>query len=101
MKSYLLTDNKDALVGMRLAGVHGQLVKNADELMACLKERMKDKEIGILMISSPVMDFARDEVMAVKLTSCEALIVEIPSGKSAFDNDYITRYIKDSIGVKF
>jgi V/A-type H+-transporting ATPase subunit F len=101
MKSYLLTDNKDALVGMRLAGVRGQLIKNSEELLACLKEHMEDGITGILMISSPVMDYAREEVMAAKLKSKETLIIEIPSGQSALDNDYITRYIKESIGVKF
>lgn len=101
MKSYLLTDSKDTLVGMRLAGVRGQLVDTEEDLRSCIQEKMSDSETGILIISSAVVDLAREEVMAAKLESKDTLIIEIPSGGNQWDSDYITRYIKESIGVKF
>ncbi len=101
MKSYLLTGNNDALVGMRLAGVRGELVTSKEVLLERLKEKMADSETGIVMISTPVVDFAREEVMTAKLASGETLIIEIPSDGKSFDDDYITRYIRESIGVKF
>ncbi|MBN2898188.1 MAG: V-type ATP synthase subunit F [Clostridia bacterium] len=100
MKSYLLTNNKDTLVGLRLAGVHGQLVHTAEELHASVQEKMSDKETGIIIISTDVVDYDRVMVMEAKLKSDDTLIIEIPSGQKMFDSDYITRYIKESIGVK-
>lgn len=101
MKSYLLTESKDTLVGMRLAGVRGELVTSKDVLIQRLKEKMDDGQTGILIISTPIVALAREEVMAAKLKSKETLIIEIPSSYQAFDQDYITRYIRESIGVKF
>lgn len=100
MKSFLLTNSRDALVGMRLAGVKGVLVDSKEVLLEKLKEKMSDNETGIVIISSSVVDLARDEVMAEKLKSSETLIIEIPNETQGFDNNYITRYIKESIGVK-
>ncbi len=101
MKSYLLTENSDALVGMRLAGIRGELINSKETLLKKIKEKMDDVEIGILIISTPVVDLAREDVMMAKLKSNETLIIEIPSANQSFDNDYITRYIRESIGVKF
>jgi V/A-type H+-transporting ATPase subunit F len=101
MRSYLLTENKDILVGMRLAGIRGQLVHTPEDLLSCIKEKMLDRDTGILMISSGVVDLAREEVMEAKLRSKETLIIEIPSKADELDDDYITRYIRESIGVKF
>lgn len=101
MKSYLLTENSDELVGMRLAGIRGEIINSKEALIKKLKEKMEDVEIGILILSTPVVDLAREDVMMAKLKSNETLIIEIPSANQSFDNDYITRYIRESIGVKF
>lgn len=52
------------------------------------------------MITSKVVDLAREEIMSKKLASKDMLIIEIPSAEQSFDKDYITRYIRESIGVK-
>lgn len=100
MKSYLLTESKDTLVGMRLAGIKGEQVNSKGHLLNCIREKMADKETGILMITSKVVDLAREEIMSKKLASKDMLIIEIPSAEQSFDKDYITRYIRESIGVK-
>lgn len=100
MKSYLLTESKDTLVGMRLAGIKGEQVNSKVHLLTCIREKMADKETGILMITSKVVDLAREEIMSKKLASKDMLIIEIPSAEQSFDKDYITRYIRESIGVK-
>jgi len=101
MKSYLLTDNSDALVGMRLAGIRGEIITTKESLVKKIKEKMDDDVTGILIITTPVVNLAREEVMMAKLKSNETLIIEIPTANQSFDNDYITRYIRESIGVKF
>jgi len=100
MKSYLLTESKDTLVGMRLAGVKGEQVESKAQLLNCIRAKMADNETGILIITSKVVDLAREEIMSKKLASKDMLIIEIPSAEESFDNDYITRYIRESIGVK-
>ena len=47
------------------------------------------------------MNLAREEIMEKKLLSVETLIIEIPSMGEKLEENYITRYIRESIGIKF
>ena len=51
MKMYLISDNVDALTGMRLAGVEGAVVHEREELKEQLDKVLADKEIGIVLLT--------------------------------------------------
>ena len=72
MKSFLITDNKDTLVGMQLAGIKGIVVSEKDEILSQIDEVFKDKEIGILIVTELIMEKAKSELMELKMK-------EIPS----------------------
>lgn len=100
MKSFLICDDAQTLIGMRLAGVQGVIMTDRDAVLDLVQEKIKDPEIGIIIISKPIMQLAEKEIMALKLKSKYTLIVEIPGSDSTYDNDYITRHIRESIGIK-
>lgn len=100
MKSFLICDDQQTLIGMRLAGVQGVVLTDRDAVLELVQEKIKDPEIGIIIISKPVMHLAEKEIMALKLKSKQTLIVEIPGSGSTYDDDYITRHIRESIGIK-
>lgn len=101
MRFYLISDNIDTLVGMRLAGIEGTVVHEPDEVRSSLKTAMNDKNIGIVLITEKLVKLCPDLVYELKLNCKRPLIVEIPdrhgSGRA---NDSITRYVRDAIGVK-
>lgn len=101
MRFYLISDNVDTLVGMRLAGIEGTVVHEADEVRNALKSAMSNTEIGIVLITEKLMQLCPDLVYELKLSCKRPLIVEIPdrhgSGRA---NDSITRYVREAIGVK-
>lgn len=101
MKSFLISDNIDTLVGMRLSGVHGIVCNSREEIISTIEEKIKDDEIGIIIVTDKVKKLAEDEIMEYKLKLDKTLIVEIPSIGSKYKKDYITKYIRESIGVKF
>lgn len=101
MRSFLLSDNLDTLLGMRLAGVEGKIVKDKDQVFSEISRCMEDADIGIVMITVGVLKMAEEEVMALKMKCKDTLIVEIPTPKDQHAPDFITKYIRDSIGVKF
>ena len=101
MRSFLLSDNLDTLLGMRLAGVEGKMVKDKDEVVTEISRCIDHAEIGIVMITVGVLKMAEVEVMELKMKCKETLIVEIPTPKDQHAPDFITKYIRDSIGVKF
>lgn len=100
MKSYLICDNEDTLIGMRLAGVSGEIVNDRTELLSRIDSLIHDPGIGIILITAEIKKLAPDEIMAVKMKTKHTLIVEIPSVGTTYEQDFITRYIRESIGIK-
>jgi len=100
MKSFLISDDLDTLMGLRLSGIAGELVQDRDKALELLERKLGDPEIGIVVLSSGVLHMIEKEVMAIKLKEKKKMIVEVPAVGGKYDSGYITRYIRDSIGIK-
>ena len=100
MISYLISDNTDTLVGMRLAGITGVVLKTREEALEEFNDCLNNKEIGILILTENIFDLISEEVMEVKLKNTFPLIVEIPDRTGLKrDTNFITNYINESIGI--
>lgn len=101
MKSYLISDNKETLIGMRLTGISGVILTSASEIVKKIDALIADPEIGIIMITGGIMKLAEDAIMQRKLIESETLIIQIPGTADQADEDRMARYIRESIGLKF
>ncbi|HEX2946896.1 MAG TPA: V-type ATP synthase subunit F [Clostridia bacterium] len=100
MKSFLISDNKDTWVGMKLAGIDGIIVHTRDEVLHAVKSAMKDDEIGLLILTEKAVDQIREEYMELKLKCKKPLLIEIPDRHgSSRPGSLITNYIRDSVGI--
>lgn len=100
MKSFLISDNKDIIIGLRLAGIEGVLVESEEDMKKKFLEATKDRNIGIIIVTETVFEIIKEEVLDLKKSGSSQLVVTIP-GKAGFkDKDFIMKYIKESIGVK-
>ena len=101
MKLYLISDNIDTLVGMRLAGIEGCVVQEQAELKEALSKAVNDKEIGVLLLTEK---FGRDFpelINKVKLETKQPLIIEVPDRHgTGRKSDFITAYVNEAIGLK-
>ena len=101
MKMFLISDNIDTQIGMRLAGIEGVVVHEREEFVNALNEAVADESIGIVLITFRLSRLAPELVSEVKLSHSLPLLVEIPDrhgmGKS---DDFITKYVRDAIGLK-
>ena len=101
MKLYLISDNIDTLVGMRLAGIEGCVVHKQAELKEALSKAVNDKEIGVLLLTEK---FGRDFpelINKVKLETKQPLIIEVPDRHGTGRKpDFITAYVNEAIGLK-
>ena len=97
---YLLSDNVDTLVGMRLSGVEGVVLHEENELRTKLNELLKQDDIAIIMITEKLISLIRETVNELKLNRRQPLIIEIPDrhGNGRI-KDSISQYVKDGIGV--
>lgn len=101
MKMYLISDNIDTLTGMRLAGIEGQVVHGSKETKLAVENVLKDKRLGILLITEKLSNEIPELIDEIKLNRRLPLIVEIPDRHGSGRNpDFIINYINDAIGIK-
>lgn len=99
MKFFLLTDDTDSLIGMRLAGIEGKIVSDRAEALTEI-ERIKTTDTGILLMTPSVVEMCRDVMVELKKQN-KPLIAEIPDSNPEHNPaDSVTDYIRDAIGVK-
>lgn len=100
MESYLISDNEDTLLGMKLAGIEGELMTDDEAIVKKIDALIKEPNIGIIMLTHNIKVRIEDEVMKRKLVARDTLIVEVPGPGEAIESDFITKYIRESIGLK-
>lgn len=101
MKFYLLSDNVDTVMGMRLAGVPGELVHHEEELKVALSAAMEDPEVGVVLITRKLVSMCRDYIYDLKLNHTSPLIVEVPDRHGgAGVSDAMLRYVREAVGIK-
>ncbi|MGD9910573.1 MAG: V-type ATP synthase subunit F [Candidatus Izemoplasmatales bacterium] len=101
MKFYLISDNIDTQVGMRLAGIEGVVVHDRNAVLEQLEKAIQDPEICIVLITTKLVELCPDVVSELKLKQPKPLIVEIPDRHGSTDiGKAIDRYVSEAIGVK-
>ncbi|MDR1002815.1 MAG: V-type ATP synthase subunit F [Oscillospiraceae bacterium] len=101
MKFFLISDNHDTKVGLRLAGIEGVVVHLENEVKAALQTAVDDESVGVVLMTETLVNLCPELVYDLKLHRSRPLIVEIPdrhgNGRA---KDSITKYVRDAIGVK-
>jgi len=101
MKIFLLSDNTHTLTGMRLSGVEGAVIHEREEILKELAKVKKRRDIGILIITELLSERVQLELNEMKLSHGLPIIVEIPDRHGTGQPpDFLTKYIKESIGLK-
>lgn len=101
MTFYLISDNNDTYIGMRMAGIDGVVVHEEEEVKAELQKACKDPDIGVVLITHKLHELCRSMIYDMKLRLNRPLIVEVADrhgdGKVS---DSITRYVREAVGIK-
>jgi V/A-type H+-transporting ATPase subunit F len=101
MKIFLISDNTHTLAGMRLAGIEGVVVHEREEILKELEKVKEEREVGILLITELLVERVQSEINDLKLSRNLPIIVEIPDRHGTRrPSDFLTRYIRESIGLK-
>ena len=101
MKFFLLSDNIDTQMGMRLAGIEGIVIHGRDEVLRELNQAMKRSDIAVILMTTKLIQTCPEIISELKLKQPKPLIVEIPDRHgSATVGETIDRYVSEAIGVK-
>ncbi|MEE0966202.1 MAG: V-type ATP synthase subunit F [Bacilli bacterium] len=101
MKFFLISDNIDTLMGLKLVGIEGEVVHTRVKFLEILSEKMKDETIGIILVTTKLVEMCPDIISEIKLKQQKPLITEIPDrhGESKI-GETIDGYVSEAIGVK-
>ncbi|MDR3255041.1 MAG: V-type ATP synthase subunit F [Synergistaceae bacterium] len=101
MRAYLISDNHDTLVGMRLAGIEGVVVHGFDETSRAMKEVLLQKDVAIIAITEKAASHVPEMMQSLREHGELPIVVEIPDRHGTKrGSDFLTRYVRDAIGVK-
>ncbi|MDY3861569.1 MAG: V-type ATP synthase subunit F [Ruminococcus sp.] len=101
MKFYLISDNVDTMMGMRLAGIEGAVIHKDEEVRAELEKAMNMPDVAVILMTERLVSLCPELVYDLKLNRKQPLIVEIPDRHgNGRTKDSITKYVQDAIGVK-
>lgn len=100
MKSFLISDNKDTLIGLRLANIDGVLAETKVDIEKYFNQAVDNKNIGIIIITEKIFDEIKEKVLELKKRGDNKLIVTIPDRTGLRDKNFIMKYVKESIGIK-
>lgn len=101
MKFYLISDNIDTQMGMRLAGIEGVVAHTEPEVTEALDSAFSDESVAVVLMTEKLVKLCREKVYSLKLNRSRPLIVEIPDrhGNSGI-SEAISRYVADAVGIK-
>lgn len=100
MKFYLLTDDADTLVGLRLAGIQGKLLQKNEDALAQIEKISENDDVGMILITPAVAKALGSSLTELKKKNLP-LITEIPDSNPQNNSaDNVTAYIRDAVGIK-
>ena len=101
MRFELISNSRDVVVGMRLAGIVGTLVRTEADAERAIEEAVKKEDVAIILINEGLANKIPESVNKFKDNGGRPLIVVIPDGKSeGRAADSITKYINEASGLK-
>ncbi len=101
MRFFLISDNIDTQMGLRLAGIEGVVVHGEEEVSSALDEAMKMEDVGVVLMTDLAVKQCREKVYEYKLSVRRPLIVEIPDRHATSKiSDTISRYLSEAVGIK-
>lgn len=101
MRFFLISDNIDTQMGLRLAGIDGVVVHERHEVLVELEKAMHDESIAVVLLTTKLIQTCPDVISELKLKRTKPLLVEIPDRHgSAKIGETIDAYVSEAIGVK-
>jgi V/A-type H+-transporting ATPase subunit F len=101
MKFFLISDNIDTQIGLRLAGVKGVVVHTKEEILPVIDEVRKQRDVGVILVTDKIAEMIPEKMDEIKKSRSLPIITVISDRHgSKRAKDFITRYVQEAIGVK-
>jgi Archaeal/vacuolar-type H+-ATPase subunit F len=78
MKLYLISDDPDTYVGLRMTGIDGTVLHDEAGLAPALAAALADPTIAALLISERLAQRAQTQLLPYKMSLAAPLVLELP-----------------------
>ena len=96
-----VSDERDVLAGLHLAGIDGVFVSDTKSIELEVAKLREDKNCAILLVTESCAAKIPETVRELKLSASAPLLVVIPSPyQSERSGESITALIREAIGLK-
>lgn len=96
-----VSDERDVLAGLHLAGIEGVFVSDVKSVEFEVARLREDKSCAILLVTESCAARIPETVRELKLSASAPLLVVIPSpSQSERSGESITALIREAIGLK-
>jgi len=96
---FLVTDDVETRVGMRLCGVDGVLAKDEKSALEGIAAALSDDNVCVLLITQGIRDLCPERVSYLGTLS-KPVLCEIPDSKNAgHTKGSLSDYIKNAVGI--
>lgn len=100
MRCFVISDNRDTQMGMRLAGVEGVVVHTREEVLDALRTAMLAEDIAVVMLTEKLAALCDSEINSLKEQTAQPLLVIIPDRHGSSDmTAAISRYLAETVGI--
>lgn len=99
MRLFLISNNSDTAVGMRLAGIEGVIANDEQSAAQALEDAVKDENIAIVLMNKSLFDLCEDTIKLFRKNHTSPLLVEIPDRGSPSAGDSLAKYIRETVGI--
>lgn len=100
MRSFVISNSSDTLMGLRLAGVDGVLVRNETEALAALREAVQTEDIAVVLLTEVAAAMCADYVQQYKERAGIPVLTVIPDRHGSADmTASISRYLAETVGI--
>lgn len=99
MRFFLISDNTDTAVGLRLAGIEGVVVQDAEDVRNSLKKALSDKDIGIILITHKLYKLCPEYITEIKSLHSVPIITEIPDRHGSDGSSALADAVREAVGI--
>lgn len=99
MKFFVIGD-EDTVMGFRLAGVEGEIVRTPEEAQNSLDRAFRTEGVGVILMTERTAQSVREELDRIAGKAELPLIVEIPDGRGPMEGRRtVKEMIRQAVGV--
>ena len=100
MRLYLVCDDDDTEVGLRLAGVEGTRVRSAEEARETILALAEDGGVGVVLVNRSLMRRLGDFPAGFRAKHTLPVLTEIPDTSGLPAGNSVARYVREAVGIR-